>query len=104
PATTLAASCYYDMFYGCTSLTTAPDLPATSLTDGCYFEMFYGCTSLNSITCLATDISDGSSTEEWLEGVASSGTFTKASGMTGWTSDSTTGIPSGWTVHDYTAQ
>ncbi len=101
PATTLAASCYYDMFYGCTSLTTAPDLPATSLTDDCYFEMFYGCTSLNSITCLATDITANNCTYSWLEGVASSGTFTKASSMENWTTNED-GIPSGWTVQDYT--
>ena len=36
PATTLANSCYYSMFYGCTSLTTAPELPATNLADYCY--------------------------------------------------------------------
>ena len=31
PATTLANSCYLNMFYKCTSLTTAPELPATTL-------------------------------------------------------------------------
>ena len=46
PATTLAQSCYYSMFYGCTQLTTAPALPATTLADSCYGGMFQGCTSL----------------------------------------------------------
>lgn len=46
PATTLATYCYYNMFYGCTSLTTVPKLPATTFYTGCYAEMFYGCTSL----------------------------------------------------------
>ena len=46
PATTLANYCYDGMFYGCTSLTQAPELPATTLAPGCYGEMFYGCTSL----------------------------------------------------------
>lgn len=46
PATTLVSSCYSEMFKGCTSLTTAPELPATNLTYGCYSGMFYGCTSL----------------------------------------------------------
>ena len=46
PATTLAGYCYNYMFYGCTSLTTAPALPATTLVDDCYSFMFYGCTSL----------------------------------------------------------
>lgn len=45
-ATTLATYCYYGMFNGCTSLTTAPELPATELADYCYASMFNGCTSL----------------------------------------------------------
>ena len=48
PASTLADSCYFYMFYGCTSLTTAPELPATTLADSCYSHMFYGCTSLTT--------------------------------------------------------
>ena len=46
PATTLADKCYYNMFWGCTSLTTAPELPATTLAASAYTSMFYGCTSL----------------------------------------------------------
>ena len=46
PATTLATYCYSHMFQNCTSLTTAPELPATTLADSCYYCMFYGCTSL----------------------------------------------------------
>ena len=46
PATTLTPYCYYEMFHGCTGITSAPQLPATTLSDGCYSEMFYGCTSL----------------------------------------------------------
>ena len=48
PATTLYYGCYKDMFYNCTSLTTAPSLPATTLADNCYWNMFYGCTSLTT--------------------------------------------------------
>ena len=48
PATTMVQSCYYGMFNGCTSLTTAPELPATTLAPGCYVNMFYGCTSLTT--------------------------------------------------------
>ena len=48
PATTLASSCYRNMFFGCTSLTTAPELPATTLAYECYNTMFYGCTSLTT--------------------------------------------------------
>ena len=46
PATTLTIDCYSSMFYGCTSLTKAPDIPATTLTDHCYQKMFQNCTSL----------------------------------------------------------
>lgn len=97
PATTLAQSCYQQMFNGCTSLTTAPDLSATTLANYCYFSMFNRCSSLNYIKCLATDISASQCTNSWVRGVASTGTFDKASSMTGW-STGNSGIPSGWTV------
>ena len=101
PATTLADSCYSCMFYGCTSLSDAPALPATTLADECYKHMFSGCSSLNTVICLATGISAYDCTYYWLDDVASSGTFTKAASMTGWTRGES-GIPSGWTVVDYT--
>ena len=53
PATTLADSCYYAMFYGCTNLTTAPELPATTLTNSCYYNMFNGCSSLTTAPVLS---------------------------------------------------
>ncbi len=52
PATTLANNCYYYMFYGCTGLTTAPSLPATTLASSCYSYMFYGCTGLTTAPSL----------------------------------------------------
>jgi hypothetical protein len=97
PATTLAERCCQNMFLGCTSLTTAPELPATTLAKFCYYQMFYGCTKLNSIECLATNISASNCTTNWVNGVAASGTFTKAASMSGWTTGNS-GIPSGWTV------
>ena len=100
PATTLANGCYQSMFESCTSLTTAPELLATTLAYYCYFHMFSSCTNLSSITCLATSISADKCTQNWLNGVSASGTFTKAASMTSWTTD-VNGIPSGWTVVDY---
>ena len=101
PATTLAEGCYKEMFQHCTSLTEAPVLSATTLVKQCYYEMFNGCSSLNAVTCLATE---GFKEDEclfyWLSGVAASGTFTKASSMTGWTTESVSGIPSGWTIKE----
>ena len=46
PATTLANSCYQDMFNACKSLTTAPELPAATLASSCYFGMLVSCYSL----------------------------------------------------------
>ena len=99
PATNLANNCYNSMFEGCTSLTTAPELPATTLAESCYVGMFNGCTSLNYIKCLATNISAYDCTFYWVMGVASTGTFVKASSMTSW-STGISGIPEGWTVQD----
>ena len=105
PASTLDDNCYSGMFANCSSLTEAPRLPATTLAYGCYYYMFYGCSKLNSITCLATSgIDINYSTTDWLEGVATSGTFIKAdsaglnSGATGtfWTKNYASGIPTGW--------
>ena len=48
PITTLAQYCYQNMFQGCTSLTSAPQLPATTLASNCYSGMFNGCASLTS--------------------------------------------------------
>ena len=46
PATTLARSCYQNMFQGCTGLTIAPALPTTTLAINCYAGMFQGCIGL----------------------------------------------------------
>ena len=99
PATTLATSCYSGMFNGCTALTTAPELLATTLTSWCYWNMFQDCTNLNSIKMLATSISALNCLKDWVQGVAATGTFTKAASMTTLPTG-TSGIPSGWTVVD----
>ena len=101
PATILADECYRLMFYGCSSLIEAPQLPATTLAKECYDNMFSRCSNLKSITMLATDISASDCLKDWLKDVASSGTFTKAASMTSLPSGSS-GIPSGWTIVDYT--
>ena len=96
PATTLVTSCYESMFFGCKSLTTAPELPATTLADYCYYCMFKGCTNLNYIKMLATDVSANSALTDWVNGVFPIGTFVKAAGVT--IPTGTSGIPDGWTV------
>lgn len=95
---TLAGQCCYSMFSGCTSLTTAPDLLATSFVSGCYDLMFNGCTSLSKVKCLLTGNIHFNS---WLYGTSPTGTFIKHPNST-W-DNNTDGIPSGWTVETATS-
>ena len=76
PATNLVDYCYAEMFLGCTGLTTAPALPAITLANYCYASMFYGCSNLSSITVHFTSW-DGatSATGNWVSGMAGSGEF-----------------------------
>lgn len=101
PATTLRDSCYIGMFWGCTALTKAPDLPATTLAASCYNGMFKGCSKLNYVKALFTDKSASSCTYQWLDGVASSGTFVKDAAAT-WNVVGVDGVPEGWTVQTIT--
>ncbi|MBO4655847.1 MAG: leucine-rich repeat protein [Bacteroidales bacterium] len=86
------------MFHGCFKLTTSPVLPATTLVDNCYKQMFAQCSKLNKVTCLATNISATDCTTDWLSDVAATGVLFKAPLMNDWTPNSTSGIPTGWTV------
>lgn len=95
PATTLTEECYIYMFGECRSIVKAPQLLATTLAEGCYQGMFSNCINLNEVTCLATDLRAINCTANWLENVASSGTF-KAASSTYWTTGDS-GIPNGWT-------
>ena len=101
PATKLAEGCYQSMFYGCTSLKTAPELPATTLATNCYNYMFYGCSSLNYIKAMFTTTPKIDYTDDWVSGVASSGTFVKNSKAT-WNVTGVDGVPTGWTVQKVT--
>ena len=57
--------------------------------------MFYECSSLNNVKCLAT-APTSNNTLLWLDGVAATGTFTKAADAT-WDTGAS-GIPNNWTV------
>jgi hypothetical protein len=96
PATILSDGCYVAMFFNST-IATAPELPATTLTSECYRNMYQACGSLNYIKMLATDISAYRCLDDWVGGVASTGTFVKNPAMTSLPT-SKDGIPSGWTV------
>lgn len=97
PASTLAENCYEAMFRNC-AITTAPDLNADSFVIGCYSYMFYNCVNLTYVKCLGTNTETENCRVNWLSNVSSTGTFTKAAGITWPTGDS--GIPSGWTVNE----
>lgn len=55
PATKLASHCYQSMFFGCSSLTKAPDLKAKTLKDFCYASMFNGCEKLTEAPEIAAE-------------------------------------------------
>lgn len=98
PATTLAISCYARMFYGCTSLVNAPELPAIYLKNWCYEYMFYGCSKVSYIKAMfTTNINATNYTKNWVSGVASTGTFVKNKNAT-WNVTGVNGVPSGWTI------
>ena len=99
PATTLGTSCYLTMFSGCSSLTESPVLPAPTIATTAYQGMFQNCSKLKKITCLATS-GMGTNTSNWVSGVATSGTFIKASSAD-WGGTGAARIPSGWTVENY---
>lgn len=54
PATELAPYCYKELFYGCSGLTQAPqELPAETLYEACYDGMFSGCSALVTVPGLS---------------------------------------------------
>ena len=97
PATTLKDRCYSYMFYSCTSLTTAPELPATTLKDRCYDRMFYSCRRLNYIKAMFLTTPSSSYTNDWTKFVSSTGTFVKNKSAS-WNVIGVNGIPNNWTV------
>ena len=99
---------FFYMFYGCSSLTTAPVLDFSNWnTSGYTFFMFYsmfsGCSSLNAVKMKLTDttILGGTSRfANFLTGANTTGTLTVSSGTTSyWNAIKNDGsIPSGWTI------
>ncbi len=97
PATTLANNCYNYMFSDCTGLTVAPELPATTLASYCYNFIFSGCTNLAYIKAMFTTTPGSSYTSSWVKNVKGTGTFVKNSAAT-WDVTGNNGVPTGWTV------
>ena len=101
PATTLVANCYATMFEYNTAITKTPLIINATTAANCYNGMFYSCSSLNYVnTLMESDFTtpvQGLYTNNWLTGVARTGTFIKHPNAT-FPTDSPNGIPSGWTV------
>lgn len=81
-------------------LTKGPVLLSTTLAETCYKEMFKGNGNLVEVTCLAIDMTASNRTQDWLTNCSSTGTFYKNPNATTWGSGNS-GIPSGWTTIDY---
>lgn len=64
--------------------------------------MFRGCSKLNYIKAMFTTRPSIAYTENWVSGVASSGTFVKNSAAS-WDVTGVNGVPSGWTVQTASA-
>ena len=80
PATKLADFCYYAMFSYCTNLVSAPVLPATKLADFCYYAMFNNCKKLSTVTMLALDseiTSKSYCVTAWLKNAGTDGSITR---------------------------
>lgn len=92
---------FRQLFFANINLVDATNLilPVTTLTENCYQQMFQGCSKLKSITMLATDISATECLSNWVNGVAATGTFTKATSMESLPTG-ISGIPTGWTVQN----
>lgn len=95
---------YRRMFYGCTSITTAPTINLRDYRSGHEYyilqEMFANCSNLAYVKCLIKSAMSGrgNNFQNWLLGVAETGTFVKAAGSS-WPNGQS-GIPKGWTVEE----
>lgn len=74
PSTTLSAYCYYGLFNSAVNLQTPKPiyLPATELADNCYWTMFRKDSKVDKIK---VEFTAWGSTPNWVDGVASTGTF-----------------------------
>ena len=80
PATQLTTSCYLGMFDGCVLLEKAPHIAATTLAQTCFKEMFKDCSSLNDISLAYKNLPTSAAVperafENWVSGVSDTGTF-----------------------------
>ena len=68
------------LFFHCSVLTSAPELPATKLADFCYYLMFNNCKKLSTVTMLALDseiTSKSYCVTAWLKNAGTDGSITR---------------------------
>ena len=105
PAVNVISYCYHSMFFDCSNLVNSPIISAISLKPFCCQNMFTRCKKLKYILCNSiegTINSDGTAPEslyDWLSDVSPTGTFVKHDGVE-YVQNSSSGIPSGWTVKE----
>ena len=122
PATVIGDGSYRTMFFRCYALAGSVTLPASLFTNACYdsllretaiteiniqasgpvygnsmINMLYGCASLSKIEVNFTSWGNiATATQNWVSGVAASGTFIKPSALP--EEYGPNRIPTGWTV------
>lgn len=97
-AETIGQQSYGNMYRGCTSLKKSPIIRAKHIAKYGFNRMFRDCSNLNHVTCCAeSKETSGSTTQDWLMGVAAKGTIVKSRKLS-LPSNNDDGIPSGWTV------
>ena len=97
-AHTLYDNCCRWMCGGCKELTTAPVILATTLSgSGVLQQVFNGCKKLQYIKAMFTTAPSSTTTNQFTNGVASTGTFVK-NGAATWTTTGVNAVPTGWTV------
>ena len=99
-STPLSTNAFFALFEGCTSLTSAPELPATELVINCYEFMYKDCRNLRYVIGLFTTEPSEKTTKDWLCGVAASGTFIKSKKAT-WDVTGADGVPEGWKIETW---
>lgn len=111
PATGLTDYCYDNMFID-TNIEKSPVIgtqlgfgETTTLASGCCSNMFKNCSNLNEVHCnyVFSNITAEDYFDDWMDGVAATGTFYKSALMDGisagpWETDSVDGIPTGWEI------
>lgn len=89
------------LFKDTPNITKAPALPAAVIPNYAYWELFRNSANVNYIKCLATSISSTSSSlNQWVNGVASEGTFVQNIKATFW-KIGVGGIPTNWVIVYY---